>query len=227
MSSRVAIHIILAFVLTLFAMDSHAARRSLRIDFIAWENDPENTIGSFGCPGTTAGSVLLEWNGFTFSGLNDSAHLTDAYCQAAIEYFESASTEEYLNGEIFVGISDPEPGLATLIGANTDNSVTAIRYAFLDDDRFESPQGFQWVFYFFPGNITIVGLYGLIGVELTDTSFISKGSNFMWQGDADGFDGEYFCFKKQTFVGTWDGETVGDDPAGACPFIFANGFESN
>lgn len=196
------------------ATDALGARRGVRIDFGS-EWQAESSIGSAGCPGTTGGSTVLVRGGVTYSGRDDNAHLVDAYCQL--------STPDEWGESSFFGL---EPGLAALVGPNDDNAVQAIRYSFLDAERFDGPTGFQWIFYDFPNGLTLVGLYGLIETALTDTSYILAGDTFLWRG-TDGYDGEYFCFHDGAYVGIWEGE-LGDDPAGClAPLqqIFRDGFE--
>ena len=205
----------LVFVLcALLAMDAFAARRGVRIDFGSeWQTS--ESIGSAGCPGTTGGSTLVTRDGFTFSGRDNNIHLTDAYCQR--------STPDEWGASSFFGL---EPGLAALVGPNDDNAVQAIRYSFLDADRFDGPTGFQWIFYEFPNGVTLVGLYGLVDAVLDNTSYIDAGSSFLWRG-SDGYDGEYFCFHDGDFVGTWNGDPAVDPDACLAPLqeIFGDGFE--
>lgn len=220
MTRRGFVQLGIAMALLVCSVDADAGRRSLRIEFIAWDNDGK-TIGSPDCPGTSAGSLLVEWNGFTFSGRDDPSYLTDTYCQTTIPC-DGEEFDCFNSNAIF----DDEPGLQDLVGDNPGDAITGIRYSFLDGDRFEDPAGFQWAFYSFPGNVTIVGLYGLLETPLDATSYIRQGQTVLWQGDIDGFDGEYFCFNGSTYIGTWDGEPAGTDPLVACHWIFRHGFEA-
>jgi hypothetical protein len=187
--------------------DAQAVRRTLRVEFGDW-SDAGVCAGS----GVERSGVLLLWDGKLFSGLEDDRYLFDTYCQTTIN---DAFSEFSFFGE---------EGLAQLVGPNTDNAITGVRWSLLDRDRFDAQfdneGGFQWAFYFFPDEITIVALYGLIEngqpIPLSDSSYIRDTQAFYWQGGEDGFDGEYFCFVAGEYVGTWDGEPVGNDPLDAC-----------
>lgn len=221
MNNRPKFVLVIALALSLFTLDAHAGRRSLRVEFQAWEEG--QTIPGAECPGTVALSVIVDWNGFTFAGVDDAVYLADTYCQEAFPYDEFAFEDEYLNSLIF---PEDEAALASLIGENTDNSVTAIRYSFLDGDRFGEPGGFQWVFYHFPNDTTIVGLYGLVDAVLGSNSYIRQGNTVLWQGDVDGFNGEYFCFRGQEYLGRWPGEQAAGTVLATCaPLILQDGFE--
>lgn len=213
MANRMMVRWLLVLLCVGVGSDALAARRGIRIDF-GGEWQPEGSIGG-GCPGTTAGSTVLVRNGVTFAGREDNAFLVDAYCQL--------STPGQWGASSFFGF---EPGLASLIGANADNAVQAIRYAYLDTLRFDNPTGFQWIFYDFPNALTVVGLYGFVNTVLTDQSYIRQGNTFLWRG-TDGYDGEYFCFLGGTYIGTWNGELndTGSACLGALQLLFRSGFE--
>jgi hypothetical protein len=203
-----------ALVLALAAGEADASRRALRIDFGGeWTTE---ALGTPQCAGTSATDTLVDFGGFVFSGREDAAYLADAYCQLSVDGVFSGSS-------FF-----DEPGLQALIGDNTDNAVTAIRYAYLDADRFgaPAPEGFQWGFYFFPDGLTVVGLYGLVDVALTATSYITQGATLRWNGTM-GHDGEYFCIQDGAWLGTWDGTLA--DAGSACLLalqrVFGDGFE--
>lgn len=214
MTCRMVLRSLVFLSCVVLATDALGARRGVRIDFgTEWQDSA--SIGSAGCPGTTGGSTVLVRGGVTYSGRENNIHLTDAYCQL--------STPDQWGESSFFGL---EPDLAALVGPNTDNAVQAIRYSYLDAERFDGPTGFQWIFYDFPGGLTLVGLYGLTETVLTDTSYIRVGGTFLWRG-TDGYDGEYFCFHDGAYAGTWGGE-LGDDPDGClAPLqqIFDDGFE--
>jgi len=219
------------------AFDALAARRSLRIAFFAWSEG--FSIPGDNCPGAAGTTGQVNLLGSQFSGDQGTNFLVDAYCQDAFPHFDGANDDEYLNAGIF---ESDEAGLAAKIGANTNNAITARRYTFLDCDRFEcfdtqgrDPLGFQWAFYFFPAsagakgtgsptgihpNITIVALYGLEGVALSSQhhfiSALSGSGEDHWNGERDGYDGEYFCFRGNEFIGFWDGSIVAGGPAAGC-----------
>ena len=216
----------------LFLQDALAARRSLRVDFESWNDGLE--LGSENCPGSSPEDPDVTWRGIVFSGSASTEFNVDAYCQEANQKgLEFEDPFEYLSDE-----STPfdEPGLAALIGPNDDidlsKRVTAIRYTYLDEDRFSDdplPQGFQWAFYQFPDNFTIVALYGDIDNSLI-IPVIHDPNGTIWSEAEDGFDGEYFCFDENTFIGTWDGEPDDGSPLSYCEFIlkeliFTGGFE--
>lgn len=213
------IHAIAALVLIAAVADAHAVRRTLRIDFGDWGD------AGVDCPGTgiVRNGVLVEWASFVFTAVDDPLYQTDTYCQVTDpDFFSEAS--------FFYG---DEQGMAQLVGPNLDGAVTGVRHSLLRTDRFADPAvGFQWAFYFFPGDIVIVALYGLIdenGDPIPPTGdMITEGSLVYWNADEEGFDGEYFCFREGFYTGFWDGEPVGSDPNDACPdpdVIFRNGFE--
>jgi hypothetical protein len=211
----------------IMSSDLMAARRGLRVDFGAWGDGsamgpPDCSDGS-----TTSGSVT--WSGIRFVGSFLSTYNYDAYCQSPAAYVEGMSTSEYLNED---SVPEDEAGLAAKIGANTDNSVTAIRYSFLDRGRFdENVLGFQWAFYFFSNGVTLVALYGNVDLGAFNFDpYIVQSGEFLWDSEVDGFDGEYFCFNGTTFIGFWDGEG-GGSPSAGCQIptppeiILVDGFE--
>lgn len=178
---------------------AEASRRAIRVDgFGNWDL---HDIPSPECPGTAAASTLVLWNGYVFSGRDTPAHLTDTYCQIPVP--DSLTEASFFYPD--------ETGLASLIGDNGANLVTAIRYAFLDRDRFDVDQpatGFQWTFYRFEAgdtDTTIVGLYGLGSVTLGSSSYIAFGPTRLWDASIDGYDGQYFCFANDRYIGVWDG----------------------
>lgn len=195
--------------------DALAARRTVRVDFGGeWDT---RQIGTADCPGSTVGSTLVLRDGITFSGRENAAHLVDDYCQISID--DAWNSSSFFQGD--------ETGLAALVGPNTDNAVRAIRYSYLDDIRFDSPTGFQWGFYLFPNQVTIVALYGLEGTTLDATSYIRQAGGFLWRADLDGYDGEYFCFLGNLYLGPWSGDPA--EPGSACMqalnTVFQDGFE--
>jgi hypothetical protein len=222
-----------AFALTLAASLSPAAAatRAIRVDFGGDWGSGFN-IGSAGCPGTSASNRLVLWNGFTFAGNSDPNFnfAVDTYCQVTTP-FTTVGEPYFSSASFFQG---DETALAALVGTNTNNAASAIRYSYLGGPRFSNPNGFQWAFYFFPSrSLTIVGLYGLTGIPYFDaTSFITgPGGQQIWRGGTDGYDGEYFCFTGAgagtTYAGEWNG--LASDTTSPCltPFLvlFKNGFE--
>jgi hypothetical protein len=231
MADRTRIHTFVALMLAATTAPAGAATRAIRIDFGGdWADGLP--IGSASCPGTSASNRLVLWNGFTFAGNSDPNFNfgVDTYCQQTTP-FTQPGEPYFSNLSFFTG---DENGLAALVGTNTNNAASAIRYTWLAGPRFSNPNGFQWAFYFFPSRqLTIVGLYGLTAIPLFDaTSFISgPGGQQIWRGGSDGYDGEYFCFTGTgagtTYAGEWNG--LPSDTTSPCltPFLvlFKNGFE--
>ena len=174
---------LVASILFVLASDAWATR-SIRVAFDDWSE--AQPIGSAACPGTTAGSSVIHWNGFVLVGSEDPLYLTDAYCQTTLA---GEFDENSFNGE-------DSPVLRRLVGINADQRVTAIRYTFLDRNRFDpDKQGFQWVIYSFPG-VELVGLNNSANFALTAGSYIAREddeSNPYW--NAEWYpNGEYECF---------------------------------
>lgn len=197
-----------------------AGNRSIRVDgFGDWV---EFARGSAGCPGTTSGSAasntLVTALGQTFSGRANTAFLTDTYCQVPTPGAGgSLSSANYFHSD--------EADLAAMMGDGT--GMTGIRYSMLDRPRFDfttPPTGFQWTFFNFPTGITIVGLYGLQTITLDSTSSISGG---IWNGNGAVYDGRYWCFRGNTYLGTWNGLSTdtGSPCLKAANVLFRNGFE--
>ncbi len=221
-----------ALALLVAVLPANAATRAIRVDFAGDWGDALN-IGSAGCPGTSASNRLVLWNGFTFAGNIDPAFnfAVDTYCQATVPFNPAFPGDPYFHNTSFFA---DESALGALVGANTNNAASGIRFSYLGGPRFSSPNGFQWAFFFFPSrSLTIVGLYGLAGIPYFDaTSFITTpGGQSVWRGQTDGYDGQYFCFTGSgagtTFAGTWNG--LNTDVTSPCltPFLvlFKNGFE--
>jgi hypothetical protein len=185
-----AIFIFLAGAL-LTLQDAEAARRSLRIDFNAWSE--AEAIES--CRGYTGGAALF-LEGVTFFGGTSLSDFTPfSYCQTAIHYEEGLTTSKYLNSEIFEA---DESALAAEIGTNTSNDVTARKYTYLN----ELGNGFQWAFYDFPSNITLVSFYA--SSDSQSPYIRSFDGSILWD---ETYNGEYFCFVGGEFTGLWDEST--------------------
>jgi hypothetical protein len=205
MTRTVLIGVSISFCLGLLATDAAADRRGTRVDGFG-DQWTEFAVGTAGCPGTIAGNTILARFGGMFSGRNLPAYLTDDYCQSAEPGTLTSTNFTYID----------EPGLNALFGPNPGNGMKAIRYSYLDRPRFDFDNpatGFQWTLYYFPSRITVVGLYGLVNVTLTSTSFITQSGNTLWNG-ANGFNGEYFCFNNNTYIGIWNGTLT--DPGSQC-----------
>ena len=184
----------------------------MRVDSGSWET---HALGPTNCPGSLNTSTLVHYEGLEFSGRNHPAFLQDTSCQVPIPGEFNQFT--FFHGDELV--------LGAFVGANEDDAVTAIRYTYLDGAA--EPDGFQWAFYFFPRELTVVGLYGLETHLFDSTSYISDGSVDYWDGARDGYEGEYFCFREGAWIGTWDGtlEDTGSACLAALQQVFGNGFE--
>lgn len=204
----------------LLAADVSAAGRAIRVD-----NDLNWTISNIGtaaCAGTAVGSILIARFGHGFSGRGNTAtenYNTSDYCETALP--GTLNQIDYSHSD--------EPGLRAVFGGGI--GITAIRYDFLDDVLSGSPDGFQWGFYTFPSGATLVGLYGLNGVNgiFPDaTSYIKNGPTYVWHG-SNGYNGEYYCFQNNAYVGSWDGNASATNNAclQAVGVVFINGFEGN
>ena len=205
MSNR-AFRYLLFAALASVALDAHALRRAVRIDGFADTWTVQLAMGSPDCPGTTAGATaadtLIQRLGFTFSGRENAAHTAFAYCQTANP--GTLTQANYTYGD--------ETDLAALFGSDP-NAIAGIRYAFFDDDPFGgTPTGFQWAFYTFPNGVTVATLYGFETQTLDATSYIN-GPATVWSG-TDGYDGEYFCFRPNQYIGEWNGQLT--DTASPC-----------
>jgi hypothetical protein len=184
--------IVFAWFLLLGAADVQAQRRAIRVDLgEQWRDAP---FASKTCAGADLDRTVVMWGEHVFVGLDDPSLLEGAYCSVS-------------RGSRFSGSMMPadEADLAALIGPNRDGAVTARRFTFLNDpERYAATHGFQWMLVSFPGDFTIVGLYGLQRVKLDETTFVSERTKVLWDSAGDRFDGEYFCFQGQKFVGTWN-----------------------
>jgi hypothetical protein len=206
--------------------DAMAARRSLRIDFDAWSSAYDITDPDF-CPRYFAGSALIRGTLVFQNNQFPDPFLTNAYCQDIPNWnaIEQPSIYDYLNSEV---ISPDEPGLAAKIGENRDpDPITAERYTFLDGAEFdENTSGYQWAFYSFPNGVVLVALYGEAPIQAEGYSpFIYRSpdsDNVIWEANTNGFDGQYFCFEFGEFIGFWDGELAGTEPAGGCTMDFVS-----
>lgn len=211
----------LTLVLTLAGMASiaTAGNRSIRVDGFGGDWT-EFARGTAGCPGTTAGNAasntqVTALGGLTFSGRANTAFLFDTYCQVPSSAALTSTNYFY---------SD-EAALAKMFGDGT--GMSGMRYSFLDRGRFDfdvPPTGFQWAFFNFPTGMTIVGLYGLQTTVLDSTSYIGGA---VWNGTGTIYDGRYFCFRGNIFLGTWNGLSTdtGSPCLKAADRIFRNGFD--
>jgi hypothetical protein len=218
-------------LLLMIATDLSAARRALRIDFGAWGPERSFQFDNLFCPMHISGSALDNLYYDPNASLifqNDvfpDTYTARRYCQSIPGYEDGMTTDEYLNSEIFPA---DEAGLAAKVGTNQDDHVRAFRYTFVDGDPFdEKTTGYQWAFYEFSNGITIVALYGDLPVRADDfspviyfESKVSEDIELFWSAGNDGFEGQYFCFNTNfaipEFLGLWDGEFAGTEPADGC-----------
>lgn len=179
-SQKFVFRCLAVFIVFLIGLsDASAGRRSLRIDFQAWSEEiPIEQCNGYS-PGT---STVLEEGVQFFSGRSLSDFIPYSYCQTANLYEDGLTTAQYLNREIF---EDDEYDLASRIGSNTSNSVTAFKYTYLN----QANEGFQWTFYYFPDNVTLVGFYSSFDSQ---SPFIRTDPvTDLWN---ETYNGEYFCF---------------------------------
>jgi hypothetical protein len=151
-------------------------------------------IGTNDCPGTTIGSTLVQRMGYIFSGGN-STHLVDDYCE--VVHPDKLTFAQFYYDEV---------SLAYLFGNNPGHAITSIRYSFLDY-QYPYASAFQWGFYTFPNGVTLVSLYGFENnnVALNSSTYIrGPGSQLIWSGE-NGYDGQYFCFRNNAYIGSWNG----------------------
>jgi len=216
--------IVLFFALVLLATDGWAAGRAIRVD------NPSNwntsSIGSAACTGTTSGSTLITSFSYTFSGRATTAtenYGTNAYCEVALS--GTLNRFDYFH--------DDENGLRALLAGGV--GVTAMRYDFLDNNAVFSADGFQWGFFTFPvapHPVTLVTLYGLDGsingIVPDGTSYIKNANRTIWSG-SNGYNGQYYCFQNNAFVGLWNGTSL--DANNVClralGVVFIDGFDGS
>lgn len=210
---------LLAILLLLPASTSEAGNRGIRVDFGDWS--PAQPIGSGACPGTTAGSQMVNWNGYLLMGSVDPKYLVDAYCQTTLAAEFDANS---FNGE-------DSPYISRLVGLNSDNRVTGIRYTFLDSDRFsQNKQGYQWVIYLFP-SVRLIGFNNSEGFELTSATYISHvvdDSYRYWNG-ADNANGDYLCLLPSSQPSyNWNEGTIVDTTSQfSAEYDFGPGYNQN
>ena len=179
-------------VLAAFAADAWAARKSVRVDGGAGWND--FVIGSADCPGTTAGlaaaDTLVRRFGHVFSGHEHVEHLQGTYCEVAFNDVGNAF--------------DPRVDDAAYTGFGVA-VANIISYSFLDGPDVFNANSFQWEFIELANGTTLVHLRG---DEVLDAdAYIEReaGAVQVWSGAGNTYDGEYFCFRNNAHVGTWDG----------------------
>lgn len=216
--------------------DAQAGRRSIRVDVTAWDTAiaivPYEGAATEACPGSGVSASLVveplyqqgfvQWNSIMFQmALTNGLVLTDFYCQHSRAYEPSADPAEYLNETVFAA---DEQGLASMVGANTDDAVSAIRYSFLQSD-INGEFNRQWAFYFFPDDLTVVALYG---VKPGETVYpfeliydLIPPYPAIWSSTEDGFSGQYFCFEGRDYIG----DCVPPEPP-VPEEVFDDGFEA-
>ena len=197
---------------------ANATRRSTRVDAGGWSD--QKAFGSVNCPGTlalsgnAAASLPLDWGAFRFHGIGDTAYTYNMYCQYTLPGQFSGDDLEF--------VDPPEPALRTMIGANSGDAVTAVRYTWMTGDFLFDGPSFQWALFSFPNEVTVVALYGLLDLDpfppeplvLDGSTAIKQGLATLWSAAGNNFDGEYFCFLDGEYAGLWNGEL--DDIGSAC-----------
>jgi hypothetical protein len=221
MSTVFASRLILFLVFFLVSTEGWSAGRAIRVDNSSnWNN---SSIGAAACTGTVANSTIVNSLTYSFLGRGNTAtenYNTNAYCEVALP--GTLNKNDYFH--------DDENGLRALFG--NGNGITAIRYDFLDNSAIFSADGFQWTFFTFPSGATLVGLYGLDGsingIAPDSTSYVKKGATVIWSGSS-GYQGQYFCFQNNVYIGSWDGNASDFNSAclNAVGVIYINGFEAS
>jgi len=213
---------------------AEAGRRSIRIDFGAW--GPARPIdlwtntstcpwasGVSGNPGVYLYAfVYRDSVVFQTATFYEPDSFTEGYCQLSRPYQAGLSTDEYLNEAAF---PEEERDLAYMIGPNTNNAVSAVRFSFLGQDN-QDLFGRQWAFYFFPNDLLVVGLYGVPNDGSTypfESIFDQNTFAYVWESVRDGFDGQYFCFQGQEYIG--DCVPPAPPPPPPPVEVFMDGFE--
>lgn len=204
LSQRLLVARILSVVIFLLVgvCDATAARRSVRVDFLAWtDGTPIESCSGYDY---SYSRVKLENATFYTSrtlGFNEQWK-PYSYCQDSKPWSEGLARNEYLNHDVF---DEEESVLADEIGSNDSEiesqNVTARKYSFFD----EFGRGYQWTFYDFPGGLTLVGYYDS---AIDQSPKVRKGDEIVWQGE---YNGEYFCFENRVFTGVSDGSKVCED----------------
>lgn len=180
--------------------DATAARRGVRVDFLAWtEKTPIDS-----CAGYSYSYYSLNLENVRFYtsmtlGFGEE-WIPYSYCQDSKPWSEGLATNEYLNSEVF---EEDESVLANEIGSNNSENpgqnVTARKYSYLNEFGF----GYQWAFYDFPSGLTLVGYYSS-SIDQSPRIESADGSITLWES---AYDGEYFCFENGVFIGISDGGT--------------------
>lgn len=233
--------LLVAALFLIATFDADARRRALRIEFNDWTN-PVFMVPGAECPGTSnlhsrvespvKASVGLSLPGIEFdSNASDNPLLLNGrYCQEGNPFTGSEFSDEYLNAESFDPTDDP--GMRALIGDNQDNAVKGLRYTFLteplnpDDTPGPNDAGYQWVFYTFPNNVTLIRFRGdfVDDVDEYAEPIVRSAGDTLFDGFAiinddlsNIYDGEFFCFRGQEYLGLWDEVTfAGKDPSSGC-----------
>jgi len=214
---RLVLWVLFVSMLLLPVPDAEAGRRGLRVDFGAWSQgipfEPHVGPDTGQCAGagvSASFAVPPFWQqGYVNRGILfqttafDGLDMDEFYCQHSQPYTPFADPSQYLNETSF---PEDERDLAYMIGPNTDNAVSGIRYAFMGTNS-QGLYGRQWVFYFFPDDLMVVSLHGVPEGSMTYPyesimDFSEPVDWLIWDSERDGFTGQYFCFQ--------DGEYIGD-----------------
>ena len=191
-------------VIIVFTTDAWAARSGIRVDGGAgWT---PLVIGSTDCPGTTAGSAasdtLVRRFDHVFSGHENVEHVP----QQGVAFCEIAFND-------VTNLFDPrvdDPAYSNFGIPVVD--ITS--YSFLDGPNVFNATSFQWEFIELQDGTTIVRLRGSEVLDVTSYIESEDGTEQVWSGAGNNYDGEYFCFRNNAYVGTWDGQ--GLFPASPC-----------
>ena len=195
--------------------DAFAQRRGVRVDLNAWTpasaipvdtgvpQPPASACPGAGVsrlPGTTLRYGWVNWNGNYYFQTALLDGLGGFVCQRGKPYQAGLGPGDYFNQ---VSLVPDERGLASMVGPNTNNAVTAIRYSFVDSFP-DVSFGRQWTFYFFPGGLVVVGLYGVpddFSYSPYESILDLQSFYSVFNAERDYFYGQYFCFQGGSYIG--------------------------
>ena len=231
---KLQVGLLMVLVLSLLFLPNTAeARRALRIEFAGDWGD-QLTLPGTECPGTSSQNVSIFNPVKESMGLNldtvsfevSGAYTTSSGATSRIEqdYLQNAYCQDGPFLEAFSFPDDEDPALRNLVGDNDTQDVKGLRYTFTPSDSLfdEGVLGFQWVFYTFPNDITLVRFRGLNGdgESISQTTVQVKQSGAVLFEDFSLFtpyNGEFLCFENQTYLGLWDEQTFNfQDPLPGC-----------
>ena len=222
---RIQVGVLVVLLLALLMMPHSAeARRALRIEFAGdWSEDQSDSPGA-DCPGVSNQNVSvvgpvrptmgLDLNTVSFEV--SGAYTTSSGATARIEqdYLLNAYCQDGPQLSNLSFADDEDPAMQEIVGENANRDVKGLRYTFTPSDSIfdEGALGFQWVFYTFPNNITLVRFRGLTGEgeNISQTTIqVKQGGSVLFEDFSllTTYNGEFLCFQNQTYLGVWDEQT--------------------